>query len=57
MVGIALTFRFLMNKLSEMRKPNTQTSRTLFIILTTTLFHFIYYVIVPGAYLFQSQQH
>lgn len=36
-----------MNILSEMRKPNTQTHRTMFIIVTTVLFHFLYYIIVP----------
>lgn len=51
LVPIALTFRQLMNRLSEMRRPNTQTSRTMFIVVTTVLFHFIYYIIIPTFYL------
>jgi hypothetical protein len=51
MVPVALTFRQLMNKLSEMRRPNTQTNRTMFIVITTVLFHFIYYIIIPTFYL------
>lgn len=47
LVVMALTFRQFMNILSEMRKPNTQTHRTMFIIVTTVLFHFLYYIIVP----------
>ena len=50
LVIIALTFRQLMDQLSEMRLPNTQTSRTMFIVLTTVLFHFIYYLIIPTIY-------
>ncbi len=49
-VVIALTFRFLMNKLSEMRHPTTYTNRSLFIIITTTFFHFLYYIIVPTVH-------
>ena len=49
-VVVALSFRQWMNKLSEMRHPNTQTSRTMFIVLTTVLFHFIYYIIIPTFY-------
>jgi magnesium-transporting ATPase (P-type) len=55
MVPISLTFRQLMNKLSEMRRPNTQTNRTLFIVITTVLFHFIYYIIIPTFYLKSSK--
>jgi hypothetical protein len=50
-VGVALTFRQLMNRLSEMRFPNTYTSRTLFIVITTVLFHFIFYLFIPSTYL------
>ena len=55
LVVIALTFRYLMNQLSEMRHPNTQTSRTMFIVLTTVLFHFIYYIIIPTFYFWLAQ--
>ena len=50
LVVVALNFRQLMNKLSEMRHPNTQTHRTMFIVLTTVLFHLIYYIIIPTFY-------
>lgn len=56
MVAMALTFRQFMNRLSEMRMPNTQTSRTMFIVLTTVLFHFIYYIVIPTFYLRFSQK-
>jgi len=39
-----------MNKLSDMRNPNTYTSRTMFIVITTVLFHFIYYIVIPTIY-------
>lgn len=55
MVPIALTFRALMNSLSEMRRPNTQTNRTLFIVITTVLFHFVYYLLIPTFYLIISE--
>jgi hypothetical protein len=55
MVPLALTFRQLMNKLSEMRRPNTLTNRTMFIVITTVLFHFIYYILIPTFYLKFSQ--
>jgi hypothetical protein len=51
MVPAALTFRQLMNKLAEMRMPNSQTTRTQFIVITTVFFHFVYYLVVPTAYL------
>lgn len=38
-----------------MRRPNTQTSKTLFIVITTVLFHIIYYVIIPTFYLCMSE--
>ncbi len=41
-----------MNKLSEMRFPNTYASRALFIVATTVLFHFIFYLFVPSSYLY-----
>ena len=50
-VVVALTFRGWMNKLSEMRFPNTYTRRTMFIVITTVLFHFIFYLFIPSIYL------
>jgi hypothetical protein len=38
-----------------MRRPNTQTNRTMFIVITTVLFHFIYYILIPTFYLKFSQ--
>lgn len=55
-VVIALTFRVLMNHLSEMRYPNTQTSRSMFIIVTTVLFHFVYYLIIPTIYFVVAEE-
>ena len=51
LVAVALTFRSWMNKLSEMRFPNTYTRRTMFIVITTVLFHFIFYLFIPSSYL------
>lgn len=39
-----------------MRHPNTQTHRTVFIVLTTVLFHFIYYVLIPTFYMNYSEK-
>jgi hypothetical protein len=49
-VFMALVFRAFMNKLADMRKSNTKTSRTLFIVSTTVIYHFIYFLIVPTFY-------
>lgn len=51
LVPVALTFRALMNKLSEMRFPSTFSRRTLFIIVTTVFFHFIFYLLIPSGFL------
>lgn len=51
LVAVALTFRGWMNKLSEMRFPDTYTHRTMFIVITTVLFHFIFYLLIPSLYL------
>jgi hypothetical protein len=40
-----------------MRLPNTQTHRTLFIVITTVLFHFLHYIIIPTFYLFIAQKY
>lgn len=50
-VFVGLTFRALMNRLSEMRYPNTYTNRTMFIVITTVLFHFIFYLFIPTLFL------
>lgn len=50
-VVVAMTFRQWMNRLSEMRFPNTFTHRTIFIAITTVLFHFIIYLFIPSLYL------
>ena len=34
-----------------MRFPNTYTRRTMFIVITTVLFHFIFYLFLPTSYL------
>lgn len=39
-----------MNKLADMRRSNTKTSRTLFIVSTTVIYHFIYFLILPTFY-------
>lgn len=49
-VALALIFRAFMNKLADMRRPNTKTSRTLFIVSTTVIYHFIYFLILPTIY-------
>jgi hypothetical protein len=51
MTIMALVFRFLMDYLSDLRYPNTYTQRTMYIIVTTVLFHFIYYLFIPTIYL------
>jgi hypothetical protein len=38
-----------------MRFPNTYTSRTMFIVITTVLFHFIYYLVIPTVYLYNAE--
>lgn len=54
---MALSFRQFMNRLSEMRYPNTQTSRTMFIVITTIVFHYIFYLALPTFYFWQAESH
>lgn len=49
-VALALVFRAFMNKLADMRKSSTKTARTLFIVSTTVIYHFIYFLILPTFY-------
>lgn len=49
-VALALIFRQIMNFLSELRHPNTQTSKTMFIVCTTVIYHFIYFLIAPTIF-------
>jgi drug/metabolite transporter (DMT)-like permease len=55
-VALALCFRAAMNVLSEMRHPNTQTSKTMFIVCTTVIYHFLYFLIIPTIFFFNAQQ-
>ncbi len=50
-VLIALFFRKCVDMLADMRLPITFTQRTMFIIITTTLLHFIFYLWLPSTYL------
>lgn len=51
MTALALAFRQIMNKLSELRFPNTFTQRTQFIVMTTVAFHYLFYLFIPCIYL------
>ena len=48
---IAFCFRKCVDMLADMRFPITFTQRTMFIIITTTLLHFIFYLWLPSMYL------
>ena len=45
-----LMYRFIMALLSDQRKPNTYLSRTLFIVLTTVMFHLLFYLYLPAIW-------
>lgn len=45
-----------MQKLSEMRFPNTYTGKAIFVVVTTVVFHFIFYIFIPSLYLFLHKQ-
>jgi hypothetical protein len=49
-VVLGICFRKLMCIIAEWRKPNTRTSKSLFIVSTSILFHLIYYAIIPTIY-------
>lgn len=49
-VVLGILFRKLMVVIAEWRKPNTRTSKALFIVSTSILFHLIYYAIIPTIY-------
>lgn len=40
-----------MDRLSELRFPNTYTQRTVFIVMTTVVFHYLFYLFIPDLYL------
>lgn len=40
-----------MDRLSELRFPNTYTQRTVFIVMTTVAFHYLFYLFIPCLYL------
>ena len=50
-VFIAIWFRMMMDKLADMRNPITVTSRTMSIVITTVMLHFIFYLWMPSLYL------
>lgn len=54
-VAFALIFRAFMNKLSDLRHPNTQTSRTMFIVCTTVIYHLLYFLILPTIYFLRAE--
>lgn len=41
----------MMDKLADMRNPITVTSRTMSIVITTVMLHFIFYLWMPSLYL------
>ena len=47
---VILYFRELMYVLAEYRYPYTYSSRAMFVIITSTLLHFIFYVWLPSIY-------
>jgi hypothetical protein len=49
--ALSLAFRLIMDKLSELRFPNTYTQRTMFIVMTTVVFHYLFYLFIPAIYL------
>ncbi len=51
-VILGLIFRMLMSKLSNMRNPKTYTTKAIFTIKTTVVFHVIFYLFVPSLYLY-----
>jgi hypothetical protein len=48
---IAIGWRMAMDWLSDMRYPYTVTKRIMFIVITTVLLHFIFYLWLPSFYL------
>lgn len=53
-VAFALMFRQFMNILSVMRHPNTLTSKTMFIVCTTVIYHFLYFLIIPTIFFLRA---
>lgn len=45
-----LIYRYIILVLAEQRKPNTYLSRSNFIILTTVIFHLLFYLYLPAIY-------
>jgi hypothetical protein len=54
-VAFAMIFRQIMNFLSELRNPNTQTSKTMFIVCTTVVYHFLYFLIIPTIFFLRAK--
>lgn len=50
-VVLAIGFRMIMDKLADMGFPYTYTKRTMSIVITTVMLHFIFYLWIPSTYL------
>ena len=45
-----LIYRYIVSILADQRKPNTYLSKSLFAVLTTVLFHLLFYLYLPAMY-------
>ena len=48
---LIIAWRLIMNQLSEMRFPYTLTKRVMYVIITTVLLHFFFYLWIPSLFL------
>jgi uncharacterized membrane protein YagU involved in acid resistance len=45
-----MIYKRTVDALTEQRRPNTYLSRSVFVVLTTVLFHLLFYLYLPGVY-------
>ena len=47
---MSIGYRLYMEKLSEKRNPKNELERSRFILMTTVLFHFVFYLCLPTIF-------
>ena len=50
MVTIAILYRLYMQKLAEKRNPKNELEKARFVLMTTVLFHLVFYLILPAVF-------
>lgn len=52
---MSVSYRMIMEKLSITRKPNTYLSKSKFVVITTVMFHMMFYLYIPAIFYVETQ--